>query len=293
MTELGGPERFRGLVNHYASKYSETDLGAETASVATQVGRTLDEVLLGNLYYDTLKCAFGCTAFAVDSPDGPIHARNLDWWADGGILSRYTLLSRFHQSGEERFVTVGWPGYIGALSGMAPGRFAVTLNSVFGLDQPAAGTPVSFLIREVLEKAGDFDEAVERLSSEELCCDCLLLVTGARQGEIAVIERTPKRHAVRGAEEDVAVVTNNYRLLDWDASAAAGSLALSSCDRYDRANEMLSDRRPANGVECFRILGDPNVQMTITMQQMAFHAATGQVEVRLPDLDAGLFPPSE
>jgi hypothetical protein len=42
---------------------------------------------------------------------------------------------------------VGWPGFAGGFSGLAPGRFAVTLNAVFSNDPVEVATPITFLIR--------------------------------------------------------------------------------------------------------------------------------------------------
>src|SRR5262249_42706917 len=134
---------------------------------------------------------FGCTAFAVDMGDQVLHARNLDWWTEGSLLSRYTAACRFVGAPAGEFTTVGWPGFVGAFSGIAPGRFAVTLNAVLS-DEPAQlGTPVVLLIRRTLEEARSFTEAVRTLSETPIPCDCLLLVTGVRSGEMAVIERSP------------------------------------------------------------------------------------------------------
>jgi len=50
------------------------------------------DVALGNCYYDALKVVLGCTAFAVDTGDEILHARNLDWWTENAALARYTTV---------------------------------------------------------------------------------------------------------------------------------------------------------------------------------------------------------
>jgi hypothetical protein len=88
---------------------------------------------------------------------------------------------------------VSWPGYIGALSGLAPGRFAVTLNAAISRERPSITRPVVLLIRPVLEACGTYCEALELLQRTPIAADCLLLLTGTRAGEMAVIERTSTR----------------------------------------------------------------------------------------------------
>ena len=60
--------------------------------------------------------------------------------------------------------------------------------------------------------------ARQLLCETPIPCDCLLLLTGAAPGEIAVIERTPTRYALRPAADESVCVTNSYLALD----AAAG-----------------------------------------------------------------------
>src|SRR5580658_2391321 len=82
-----------------------------------------------------------CTAFAIDTPSGPLHARNLDWTSANGRLASETIIVNFRR-GEQGplYRTIGWPGFVGCLSGVAPGRFAATLNAVMS-DDPFALAP--------------------------------------------------------------------------------------------------------------------------------------------------------
>jgi hypothetical protein len=133
-----------------------------------------------------------------------------------------------------------------------------------------------------LEEARSFDEAAAILSETLLPCDCLLLLTGTRAGEMAVIERTPTRHAVRSAHGGFACVTNNYQLLDANASGTTSKLLTTSCGRFERVQALAQNRLPESPDDCFRYLSDPNVKMEITVQQMVFRAASGEYWVRLP-----------
>ncbi|MEZ4375875.1 MAG: C45 family peptidase [Polyangiaceae bacterium] len=259
-----------------------TELQGELEGLAQQIAVPYGDVLICNLYYDAIKAVLmGCTAFAVDRSDGPLHARNLDWWSDARLLSRATLVTAFHGAPAGEFITVGWPGFIGAMSGVAPGRFAVTLNSVLSFDAFELATPVVFLLRDVLATARDFDEALSRLADTPVASDSLLLLTGARQGELAVIERTPTRSAVRRAEGGILSVTNDYRALPDGAEQSSSLIAQTSCSRFDRIRDLL--REPATDYDtCLRYLEDPGVRMDMTMQHMVFHARSGEYRVKLP-----------
>ncbi|MBM3788710.1 MAG: hypothetical protein FJW30_30615, partial [Acidobacteria bacterium] len=141
--DLGLPP---ALVTAIARPIVRDDYWDEMEGIARQIEMPIEDVVCGNLYYDALKAVLlGCTAFAVDTPAGPLHARNLDWWAENDILRRYTITTRFTGAPAGEFTTVGWPGFVGVFSGVAPGRFAVTLNAVVSDEPLVAATPIVFL----------------------------------------------------------------------------------------------------------------------------------------------------
>lgn len=267
-----------GTLLELARSVLPSDTFAELEGVATFIDAPLPRVVLGNLYYDVIKAGLGCSAFAVDTPQGPLHARNLDWWTTGGLLRNETEIFDFRRNGRTRYQLVGWPGFIGAFSGVGPGRFAITLNAVLSDDPACIAEPVVFLLRRVLDEASSFDEAMKVLSTAPIASDCLLLLSGVREGEFVVIERTPSRSGIRRPANGFIDVTNDYRLLDI-ASPAHGELAQTSCRRSDRLRERLMIEKP---IDPFALLSDERVKMSITVQQMVFCAATGRCDVRLP-----------
>lgn len=231
-----------------------------------------------NLYYDFTKLILGCTAFAIETDDGLFHARNLDWLSSNRALSRLTQISEFVNGPHGSFTTIGWPGSVGALSGMADGRFSITLNASLSNDERVLdGMPVAFLIREVLQYAQNFEEAVELLTTKKIPCDCLLLVAGIKEGEAVVIERTPSRYAHRWIKEGYVAVTNDYMSLNVgdETSDISNVLASTSCGRFNRIVELLEQSMPNNVKGCFGYLSEDGVIMDITEQQMVFSANRG------------------
>jgi len=278
--DLGGLDAFAAPLSMYEARFLRGEHVAEIEAIAKLVGVRHAEVALANLYYDALKFAFsgllGCTAFAVETQEGPLHARNLDWHAPKKVLSKHTLVTELRRGGEVVARTVGWPGFVGAFSGVAPGRFSVSLNAVLSDDMPSFAPPITFLLRDVLETAVDFDDAVLRLAETEVASDSLLLVVGTQPGERVVIERTPKRHALREAPGPL-VVTNDYRALEDTPGAAETVLGQTACGRFDRASALAGTH--LDEAAAFRVLSDRDVKMDITVQQMVFRPATGAVWV--------------
>ncbi|MBN8732884.1 MAG: hypothetical protein J0L64_20270 [Acidobacteria bacterium] len=258
-----------------------TDYWAEMEGIALRAGVSIEAVVTGNLYYDALKAVLvGCTAFAVDTPAGPLHARNLDWWSENNALHEHTLQTEFVGGRAGGFVSIGWPGFMGVFSAVAPKRFAVTLNAVISDEPLRMATPVVFALRQLLEEAEDFETAFRTLRSMPLASDSLLLLTGVRAGEMAVIERTPTRAEVRFAESGRIFVTNDYRKMATGLRGRESELQATACRRYGRISELVASRVPNDPLDCLGYLDDPGVRMGITVQQMVFHAASGQCLVR-------------
>jgi hypothetical protein len=265
-----------------ARELVRADHWTELESVARLLGLPLGDAVLCNLYYDALKVVLGCTAFAVDTADGVLHARNLDWWTKSAILSRYTTVCHFVGGAAGEFTTIGWPGFIGAFSGIAPGRFAISLNAALSLEPATPATPVVLVLRGVLEESRSFDEALSILSAASLPSDSLLLLTGTHAGEHAVIERTPSRSAVRRGKQGFTCVTNDYQQMQVNAGPARGEILPTSCSRFKRMESLLAAGAPHTPEACFDYLNDPAVRMQITVQQMVFKPASGEYWVRIP-----------
>jgi acid ceramidase len=272
------------LAREFYESFLPPDHWQECEAIATIIDIDSDDLAAVNLYYDLVKLVIGCTAFAVDTDAGPLHARNLDWWTERGLLSAATLIVEMVGAPAGPFYLVTWPGFIGALSGIAPGRFAITLNAALSDDPPLLTAPVSVLIRQVFEHARSYDGALDHLSQSTIASDCLLLISGTKPREMAVIERTPERSAVRGAEHGYVAVTNDYLLLPLHTRSvpAEQPLQATSCSRFNRAVAMLKEHRPRTVAECVTVLTDPDIEMNITVQQMVMSAATGLIDVRLP-----------
>lgn len=253
---------------------------SEIKGMAVNSGVKTERLLAFNLYYDFTKMILGCTAFAVEKDASIFHARNLDWLSSNRALSRLTQITEFTNGPKGTFTTVGWPGSVGALSGLANGRFSVTLNAALSDDSGISdGIPVAFLIRKVLQYANDFQEAVDWLSLQRIPCDCLLLVCGVNKGEAVVIEKTPTRHALRWMKKNFIAVTNDYIALPISdhGFAISNDLSLTSCHRLDRIQELLNQSAPESANECLNHLSDAGVMMDITEQQMVFNAKLNTV----------------
>ena len=278
LNDFEGNEYIFDSIGEFKNDIISKDYLEEIDFIASISNFSSDQVLIANLYYDVLKFYFGCTAFAVQNNREILHARNLDWWTDNNLLSEHSRIFVFQRNNKTVFKIIGWLGFIGALSGVKPGQFSITLNAVLSKDSPEIATPVSFLLRDVLDKVNSFDVAKQKLENTTIASDCLLLIAGTKEKEMAVVERTPKRFATREQKNNFVTVTNDYKLIENNITNES-QLQSTSCGRFERAEELISKNTPLNTSECFKILKDEKVMMGITVQQMVFKVATGEIEL--------------
>jgi hypothetical protein len=155
---------------------------------------------------------WGCTALAHDA-DTPWLIRTLDWPFPG--LGRHVEVARMEGPAGD-FYNVTWPGFVGVLTAMAPGRFSAAVNQApllrrtqhpwlrpYDMLANAIETwsirniPPTQLLRQVFESCADFDTARRELETTPIARPVIYTLAGARPGECCVIERTEHEHLTR------------------------------------------------------------------------------------------------
>ena len=107
----------------------------------------------------------GCSSFVAfgrATADGRLlHGRNLDWNIQAGI-QRHAVIFVVHPAGRERrsFVSVGYAGFIGVLTGINSRGISVAQIGAATADRTLRGMPMPLLLRQVLERAASLDEAI-------------------------------------------------------------------------------------------------------------------------------------
>jgi len=155
----------------------------------------------------------GCTSFAargVCTANGHlIVGRNFDFDAGRGFDTNKIVI-RFKPDHGLSFISVAWPGMIGVVSGINEKRIAVCVNAAQSSDVRQVGTPVSLVLREVLQTASTLEEAVAIIRRKEVFVSDLYLVADGKTGEAVVVEKTPARCAVRRPTGDYLICANHF-----------------------------------------------------------------------------------
>lgn len=261
---------------------------AEAEAFGRQIGAPWENVLLANVSYDLIMASFACSSLALATDDGPVLARNMDWWPERP-LAQTSLLWRFAEGGRPAMWIGGWPGSIGVVTGMSSRGFALALNSVPNPDRPNLdGYPALLHLRRVLEDAADFDEAVDAIDREPLAASALVMVVGLTNEQRVVVERTGERSSLRWPEGDEPLrLTNDYRHLFPPSDSDVNPLYQSSCERFERLGELTAHGAVGSDPDDAALLGlltDPGVKQPVTVQHAIMRPSREQF---------GLWSPSE
>ena len=207
-------------------KGTKTPYAAELDDIAALVPQA--GVYLLNASYE-----WGCTTLAAPAPDRKSARllRTLDWSFNG--LGR--SIEAIRQRGEAgEFLNLTWPGAVGVLSALAPGRFAATINQAPARNGAAEGMiatllgqgtrflstsamPSMHLLREVFEKARDFDEARRMIETTPIASPTIFTLVGMAADQTCVIERTETDHVTHVG---ISSAANSWHYADfrdgWD-----------------------------------------------------------------------------
>jgi hypothetical protein len=156
------------------------------------------------------------------------------------------------------FMSIGWGGFIGVVSGMNETGLTVTLNAAKSAIPASARTPVSILAREILQYASNIDEALEIAKKYRTFVSESFLIGSAKDGRTALIEKSPGETVLFETGTDHIVVTNHFQSMAfWDEELNKENRANgTSVYRYERTTQLLDNKIPLDMDEAADILRD-------------------------------------
>jgi hypothetical protein len=101
----------------------------------------------------------GCRSLVVQTPQGMLHAHNLDW-DDLAGLGRWTVcvIRRRPDDGRLATVAIGFPGQVGAMDIINERGVALSFNQL-GRGKRAVSEPVWIAMRRIAETKASFGPA--------------------------------------------------------------------------------------------------------------------------------------
>ncbi len=200
----------------------------------------------------------GCTSFGTwgsRSEDSIlILGRNFDFYV-GDKFAENKIVAFFSPSQGYRFMTVTWAGFIGAVSGMNVKGLTVTINAAKSSIPSGSATPVSLVAREILQYAGNIDEALAIAKRRKMFVSESFLVGSAADNKAVVIEKTPDSLDVYDPDSNFIVCANHFQ----------GNGLASSKANIEQMKESASPYRFNRMMELLNANGKNTVQKTVNI----------------------------
>ena len=202
----------------------------------------------------------GCSSFATwgqASEEGQlIIGRNFDFYV-GDEFARDKIIAFYQPSTGHKFMMVTFGGMTGVLSGMNEKGLTVTINAAKSDVPSHAATPVSLVAREVLQYAGNIEEALAIARKRDMFVSESFLIGSALDGKAIIIEKTPETLDVVEAQNQL-VCTNHFKSEKLGNTELNKTHMTSSASgyRYDRIEELLREKGKNSILKTLDILRD-------------------------------------
>lgn len=199
---------------------------------------------LSHLFMDSVLLS-RCTAFGAwgDATENGhmLTGRNFDWEA-ARAFEKERVLVFFRPEKGLAFLSLSWGGMVGAVSGMNEAGISVTINGANGKPPSRVGTPTSIVVRQVLQYAGNLDEAVAIVSNAHVFVSEHFLIGSQSDNRFVVIEKTPAQTAVREGSNSVIICSNHFITKTQQSIPENLEYMIegTSLSRYDRMLELVN-----------------------------------------------------
>ncbi len=227
-----------------------------------EIAQIADALSFSGVWLLNASYQWACTSLAAEEERVPWLLRTLDWPFVG--LGRHVALARM-QGAHGDFFSVTWPGYVGALTATASGRFAACVNqaplwrrtrhrwlracdfaaNAVAIWRRADLVPPDQLLRRAFELCDDYGAARQMLETTPVARPVIYTLIGCRSGERCVIERTETAFLTR---EDETSAANDWvpKRPGWEGRIGTRRFLIST---FAEAGEV-SDRR-RDGLKSF------------------------------------------
>lgn len=202
----------------------------------------------------------GCSSFAswgAHSEDSSlVIGRNFDFYM-GDDFARNKQVAFYRPSTGHSFVTIGWVGMTGVLSGMNEHGLTVTINAAKSTMPTSSATPISVLTREILQYAQTIDEAYQIAKKRQTFVAESILIGSAKDGKAAVIEKSPDNIALFTQDNQQQLICTNHYQSETFAGEENNIENIQTSDspyRFERLKELLAQQGKMNEKKAAQIL---------------------------------------
>ena len=274
--------RYPGFVINFGDRVSRRWLERNGNPYLDDIHAVAGALGIPGLYFLNVNYEWGCTGAVGAAPSGKGNRliRVLDWPFDG--LGANLVAARIAGPAGE-WINLTWPGFVGCIQGLAPGRFAAAFNQapmrrispVMVLDWTLerarvwrrGGLPPAHLMRRIFETCANYAAAKAMLIETPIASPAIFLLSGPEPGEGCVIERLESQSFVH---EQPAVATNHWM--------SPGLIGRERGENSQARQAMMAGRQTDAG-EDFAWLEAPVLNETTRLVMIA-EPATGRLTVQ-------------
>ena len=197
-----------------------------------------------------------------------IYGRNFDF-LKGGTLEN--LVTFYEPDKGNSFVSIGWPGMIGVVSGMNDEGLTVGLLTAYSKDVSFDGMPSCFLMRKVLQYANNVEEAKEIIIQSKRTGPNIFLL--ADEKEALVVECSATKYALRKPQGGLLYSSNHFlsSIYEKDKKRKKALESGDSEKRYEKMEKLLKENSGQIDVEYgIKILREDIVLKENTLHSVIF-----------------------
>ena len=170
-------------------KFIDSRYTREMDALALASGHSVQEARLANFFPEL----FHCSGFALlgDATQGGhvYHGRVLDYMKGIG-LERNAVVMVFQPDEGHAWVNVGYAGFVGSVTAMNDQH--ISIGEMGGRGEGNwDGKPMAQLLREVMEKAGTLDEAIDVMRKSPRTCEYYYVIADGNAHTAVGIKATP------------------------------------------------------------------------------------------------------
>ena len=203
----------RRTLPHMPQRFlAEIDAAARAAGIAQRDAR------YANLFPERFHCS-GVAVRGKASKDGRVyHARVLDYMRDINLQGAAAVVV-FMPKGYHKWMSLGYAGFLGTVTAMNERGLAVGEMGGRG-EGDWDGRPMSFLLRDIMERASTVEEALEILRKTPRTCEYYYVFSDksrniaavrATPGEVLVLRPGQQHEMLPFVPEDTVLVSGDDR----------------------------------------------------------------------------------
>ena len=225
-------ENLPKLLNYIPARFRE-----EMQGVADGSGVPLRKIIALNTFPELIHCS-GITVSDAATKQGDLyHVRVLDY-AVGKSLQNSAVLMVVQPEKHNAFVNVSYAGFIGSVTGMNEQQIAMGEIGGWGYGH-WNGMPMSFLFREILERASSLEQAKQLLAETPRTCEYYYVLSdGKDNSSIGVYATESQIHFIEPGT-GYALLAPKHLPANYGDNGDHDKFCIAPCTLKNSAHQML------------------------------------------------------